>query len=631
MKMELDSETFIDELLNLPNIISGMKAIDNHQIALTIYGLHPNVDVFFLDYKDQDKKLNVLTKTEEVTYFTKWWPDSKSVVVSEDIGRNERITLFRVFLDEPEKMHPLTKETPDFYLRGSEIAPKGDNIYYFANFDPQTKKETDIFHLYAQNTEDKAEIRHLTSAKKPAWNYAQLNLTGTEILYSRSDIDPAGVQFWLINIDGEDDREILNFGDKAKIEASWLPDSRRIVFNTDSYNNKILDKRLVGIYSVEKEDITWILVHPENPHQKYDFSKAFVSRFDPNILVLTENIKAKQASYFYSLNDQTLIPFPRFKSGTLLPSFPIEPGMWIGSYYSSIQPDTLVSFPITDIPNLTDEKLDFIFDNYAQSKVKKSHLSPAKEFEWVSVDNTPIHGWVYTPTTPNNNKGIVYVHGGPTAHSEDSLSTEIQYYVSRGFVVLDPNYRGSTGYGIKFRERIKEGGWGSLEQADIAFGARTLVTELLQPGGKVGITGTSYGGFSAWYGITKFPEIFSASAPVCGMTDLIVDYETTRPDIRPYSEEMMGGSPDEVPVRYKEGSPINFIQNITGKVLIVQGMNDPNVTPENVKVVEEELKKYNVEYEKLPFDDEGHGIIRKKNRRVKIMKICEFFEKSLES
>jgi dipeptidyl aminopeptidase/acylaminoacyl peptidase len=624
----LDSKTFIDELLNLPRIFSAMRAIDNQNIALTIYGLHSNVDVFLLDYNDETKKLDVLTQTEEFTYFTKWWPDSKSVIVAEDIRGNERIVLYRIFLDELEKMYPLTKETPNFYLRGSEITPKGNYLYYFANFDPKTKKETEIFHLYAQNVEDREEIHHLTSAIKPAWNIAQLNLNGTDILYSRNDIDPAGTQYWVITVDGEDDREILNFGDKAKVEASWLPDSRKIVFLTDSYNNKRLDKRLVGIYSLEKEDITWVVDSPGNPHQKYDFSNAYVSRFDPNVLILSEVIKAKQSSYFYKLDDQTLVPFPRFKAGTLLPKFSIEPGRWIGFHYSSVQPNTLVSFPVEDIPNLTYEDFTFLFDNFARSKVNKSHLSPANEFQWTSADNTPIHGWVYTPTT-SNNKAIVYVHGGPTAHSEDALNTEIQYYVSRGFVVLDPNYRGSTGYGIKFRELIKEGGWGSKEQEDIASGARALVTKYLPPDTKVGITGTSYGGFSAWYGITKFPEIFSASVPVCGMTDLVVDYETTRPDIRPYSAEMMGGSPTEVPERYKDGSPINFIQNITGRVLIVQGMNDPNVTPKNVKVVEEELKKFNISYGKLPFNDEGHGIYKKQNIRVKIIKICEFFEKSL--
>ena len=69
------------------------------------------------------------------------------------------------------------------------------------------------------------------------------------------------------------------------------------------------------------------------------------------------------------------------------------------------------------------------------------------------------------------------------------------------------------------------------------------------------------------------------------MTDLVVDYYATRPDLRPYSEEMMGGSPEEVPDIYRERSPIEFVNNIRGRLLIVQGLKDPNVTPDNVHAV----------------------------------------------
>jgi hypothetical protein len=87
-----------------------------------------------------------------------------------------------------------------------------------------------------------------------------------------------------------------------------------------------------------------------------------------------------------------------------------------------------------------------------------------------------------------------------------------------------------------------------------------------------------YGGYSSWCAITRFPkEIVAAAAPICGMTDLVVDYPTTRPDIRPYSEEMMG-SPATAPERYRERSPIHYVDRIEGRLLIVQGANDPNVT-----------------------------------------------------
>ena len=148
--------------------------------------------------------------------------------------------------------------------------------------------------------------------------------------------------------------------------------------------------------------------------------------------------------------------------------------------------------------------------------------------------------------------------------------------------------------------------------------------------GRVGVTGTSYGGYSSWHLITHYPpEVIAASAPVCGMTDLVVDYETTRPDLRPYSEEMIGGRPDQIPEKYAERSPINYVQNIHGKLLIVQGGQDPNVTPENVRQVRQRLSDHGIPYELLVFLDEGHGVYRQGNQARLYRHLANFFEATL--
>ena len=190
-----------------------------------------------------------------------------------------------------------------------------------------------------------------------------------------------------------------------------------------------------------------------------------------------------------------------------------------------------------------------------------------------------IQGWLYR--TPGEKLGtIVLVHGGPTSHAEDRFNAQIQYLASRGFDVLAPNYRGSTGFGLPFQESIKEDGWGGREQEDIRCGIEALIDANVAEPGRVGVTGTSYGGYSAWWAITHFePELVAAAAPICGMTDLALDYYATRPDLRPYSEEMMGGSPEDVPDRYRERSPINFVKNIKGELLIVQGSEGPERNP----------------------------------------------------
>jgi dipeptidyl aminopeptidase/acylaminoacyl peptidase len=112
------------------------------------------------------------------------------------------------------------------------------------------------------------------------------------------------------------------------------------------------------------------------------------------------------------------------------------------------------------------------------------------------------------------------------------------------------------------------------------------------------------------------------------MTNLVVDWQTTRPDLRPYSEEMMGGSPAQVPQRYRERSPLHFVGQIQGSLLIVQGLTDPNVTPENVRVVQAALEEAGIEYELLTFEDEGHGIHRPKNHRILYPRLAGFFEEA---
>jgi dipeptidyl aminopeptidase/acylaminoacyl peptidase len=198
--------------------------------------------------------------------------------------------------------------------------------------------------------------------------------------------------------------------------------------------------------------------------------------------------------------------------------------------------------------------------------------------------------------------------------------------------VLQPNYRGSTGFGLPFQESIKQDGWGGREQDDIAHGAKALIARGVAPAGRIGVTGTSYGGYSSWCQITQTPpDVIKAAAPICGMTDLVVDYETTRPDLRPYSEEMMGGSPAQVPQRYRERSPIHFVDRIRGRLMIVQGLNDPNVTPQNVTDVRKRLDDAGISYELLMFGDEGHGVAKPENRKHLCRRLATFFATAFEA
>ncbi len=616
MAKTTEDDAFLDALLSIPAILNYRISKDSKYVVYTWKNIHPNLDVFLVPTDGSSKPI-ALTETPEATFVVNFAPDSRSVIVGEDKNRNERVRLFEVKLDEPKKMIPLTQENPPFFLRGGAMHPNRKWLVYGANYDFESGKEIEPTWVYRQDLRT-GEIVALAKPKKPTWLYPQLNNQGTYVLYNRKELHPKGDQYWLVDIEGREDREILNFGPKARIQATWLPDGRRVAFITETKNNNVQKYYSLGIYDIEHEEIEWVIDDPNRNIERIH------SPINSNHLVVLEYQKARVRPSIIDLSTMEELILPRVR-GSLLPIGPVSNEAWVGLYYSSTQPDEIVRFDVNNVDVSNFQTLTHVWE---RTDVKPEQLTPAEDFEWKAKDGLNIHGWLYRPKKPSK-KAVIYVHGGPTAHSRDAIYPQIQYLVFRGFNVLAPNYRGSTGYGVEFEDLIRVNGWGSDEQEDIWAGIRALIERGIAEEGKIGITGTSYGGYSSWYAITKAPDLVSAAVPICGMTDLVVDYETTRPDLRPYSEQMLGGSPEEVPERYYERSPINFIHQIRGKLLIVQGAQDPNVTPKNVEEVIKRLDAEGIGYELLIFEDEGHGILKTKNQKVLFKKMADFFSKAL--
>jgi len=608
---------FIQQLLTLPTVYSPRLSPDRRWVAFEWYRVHENIDVFVAPV-DGSRPPIALTHTPELTRLESWSPDSGSVIVGQDRGGNERTQLLRVFLDRPLEMVPLTEADPPYFIRGGDLHPNGRWLVYGANYDFEQQREIEPTWIYRHDLAT-GERLPLARPEKGAWIIPQLNRTGTHVLYARKDRHPAGKQVWLVDIEGRVDRELVNVGDAHKVEAHWLSDGRRIALFAESTAGQPQAHVSVGIYDLQTDGLTWVL---DDPTRQIESPEILPLCAD---LVLLEVRDARPRASVLSLERGVETPFPAVQ-GNLLPVGQLEDGDWVALHYSAAQPADLRRFRWTDGALASMLSLT---DVWSRTALRPGQLTLAENFRWRSTDGLEIQGWLYRAKTPSE-RAILYVHGGPTWHSEDRLNPQIQYLAACGFNVLDPNYRGSTGFGLAFREAIKAHGWGGREQDDIVSGARALVAAGLAAPGKIGITGTSYGGYSAWCAITHQPgDVIAAAAPICGMTDLVVDYETTRPDLRPLSEEMLGGRPDQVPERYYERSPIHFVQDIQGHLLIVQGAQDPNVTPANVRQVVERLQAAGVEYQLLVFDDEGHGIVRPENQARLYTALADFFEGAL--
>ncbi len=600
--MPLTLEHYLDALLELPGLWRGQVSPDGKWVAWTWFHAAPTAEVYAAP-TDASAPPMRLTDTPEDTILVSWTPDSRAVLVSQDTAGNERDQLFRVTLDAPGVMQPLTEANPPYFLRGGQLHPNGAWLVYGANYDAAADKEIEPTWIYRHDLHS-GERRALAKPERGGWIFPDLSPDGAWVLYTRTDLHPAGRQIWLVDINGAQDREILNFGAEVKTFASWFPDSARVLVQTETPTH-----RRIGVWTLgaAPNAVRWLLEDPAR-----NIEQAVVPEHSESIVLVETRDARQRCSLLHPDTGQetTLAAVP----GTLRLLAPYDEtgGEWIALHYSSRQPHDIVR---VNLHKLQPEQFVSLSRVWEHTALTPQDFAAAEDFRWQSVDGLAIQGWLYRAAGTARGT-VVYVHGGPTWHSADAINNQIQYLVRAGFNVLDPNYRGSTGFSMAFREAIKVDGWGGREQDDIRSGIEALLAAGIAQPGKVGITGTSYGGYSSWCAITRFPpEVLAASAPICGMTDLVVDYQTTRPDLRPYSAEMLGGTPDEVPEKYRERSPLYFVDQIKGRLMIVQGMQDPNVTPENVRAVTRALQDAGVEYELLAFDDEGHGIGRPHNQR----------------
>ncbi|MBI1800725.1 MAG: S9 family peptidase [Chloroflexi bacterium] len=504
------STNFLSMLLHLPTVTAANLSPDGRWIAFVWYRVHENLDVFVVPADGSAPPL-ALTHTPEATVFVSWAPDSRSVVVAEDHDRDEQARLFRVWLDHPGAMEPLTEDRPPYYLRGGSLSANGRVLFYGANYDASAREPIEPTWIYRHDLET-GERAPIARPQRPTFTVPTRNAPATHLLYGRKDRHPSGYQAYLVDVEGGEDKEILNFGDQVKVFAAWLPDGENVLFISDSRDGRPQSHRSVGVYHWPSGGLRWLIDDPARNIEG--------ARVSPDGLVVVDEVReARHHPSFIVPASGAETFFPQMR-GNLMPFGRAAHGRWIAQYYSSVWPPELVSFALSarspdDLTSLTPIR--------ERTELRPESLASAEDLRWSSSDGLAIQGWLYR-ARPNPRRAVIFVHGGPTAHSEDRLNPQIQYFVSQGFNVLDVNYRGSTGFGLRFRELIKEDGWGGREQADITAGAEALLRAELADPGRVGVTGTSYGGYSAWCQITHAPrETIAAAAPICPTPQMPID------------------------------------------------------------------------------------------------------------
>ncbi len=202
------------------------------------------------------------------------------------------------------------------------------------------------------------------------------------------------------------------------------------------------------------------------------------------------------------------------------------------------------------------------------------HLPKTRIVTYRSFDGTPVSAVVTMPFNlkrDGTNPAVVVPHGGPTGQALDSFSKTATALASRGYVVVQPNPRGSTGYGLAFmKANYQDLGGGDLK--DVLGAKQFLVDSGYVDPKRVGITGGSYGGFMTLMAVGRAPDAFAAAVELFG----IIDWRTMwqNGDLRAYQRSLLG-SPEEAPKVYDATSPMTYINAAKAPLLVEQGENDP--------------------------------------------------------
>ncbi len=265
----------------------------------------------------------------------------------------------------------------------------------------------------------------------------------------------------------------------------------------------------------------------------------------------------------------------------------------------------------------------------SDEEIDPACVSVPRAIEFPTGDGSEVaHAFYYPPTNaefeaPAGERPplIVESHGGPTSHVTPSLDREYVFWTSRGFGVVDVNYRGSSGYGREYRDRLR-GGWGIVDTEDCVAAARFLAETGEVDSARLTIRGGSAGGYATLCALV-FHDEFAAGASYYGVADTETLARDTHKFEARYLDGLIGPYPERADV-YRERSPIHFVDRLRAAVIIFQGLEDEIVPPNQAETMVAALERNGVPHAYLAFEGEQHGF-RKSETEIRCLEAELYF------
>ena len=396
-------------------------------------------------------------------------------------------------------------------------------------------------------------------------------------------------------------------------EPKWSPDGTKLIFHSDL--NGFFD---IAIYDLASRKINWLTRSDGDSQSPVFVPKSSHQALLPHIAYT----KSQGAVNWIEIIDE----------GGKQKTYQIRRGIHDGIKFTSDLKRMICTFSspgqppdlwMRDVEQGTSTQLT----NSMPDELSSEEFITPEEICYSGMDGAQVPALIFRPKhTPA--PAIVMIHGGPNWHYSAEWNPLMAHFASRGYVVLAPNYRGSTGYGRDWQYAARYD-LGGVDTRDVAAGVQYLLYENLAMENNIAVTGRSHGGYLTMTCLTQYPELWCAGSAVVPFMNWIKSHEDSREDLQHWNIENMG-DPKENYERWYNASPYFFLDRVCTPVQLICGANDPRCPASDSIEARDKLVELGKDVELLLYEGEGHSFLKIENSIDSELKRVEFLVKGLD-
>lgn len=457
-------------------------------------------------------------------------------------------------------------------------------------------------------------------------------------------IDTAPLSGATVLVDRNDQvRFAIGRDEKLKLAVSWKPEpeSDWTVFELPGFREESITPRVFGpdnqsvLFTGAREGETYTALYSMDLKSKevtrvFAFDDASIGRlvfdFAGTNIVGVVGAAADPAYHWLNTNDPAAKIYQ-----ALLRAFPKQQVEVTSTSRDGHFAVVFVSSDVNpgDFYLFDTQKMNAAYLQGVRRWVDPARMRPKTPFAMKARDGVELHGFITTPAGEGPFPLVVMPHGGPHGVCDtSSFDGDVQLLASRGYAVLQVNFRGSGGYGIDFQNAGYRQ-WGAKIQDDITDATHWAIEQKIAAPDRIGIFGASFGGYAALMGVVREPKLYRCAVGYAGVYDLELALKSGDvPRSRTggaYLEKVIGSDPEELKAR----SPVNGAQRIEVPVLLIHGKEDWRADFAQAKRMKAALEAAGKPFEWVALSHEGHGIFEEETRRDVYERVLQFLERNL--